>query len=206
MNPRHGFTLIELLLAVAITAMLGLAVAAALRASLMAYGTTARAADASTSARMVMQQTMAMIRTASLHDAHDPNNPGLSLLPPAHPDHPRLSPGLRVVLADGRDVRIWWAPNTAYADADLGDLWISQVGQTAQPLARRALCQRTDNGDPYVFTLASRDSDDGLLLARATLQLIVLPEPDSGAAIEQAAARVGAVQLVGSTMPRRNLD
>jgi len=201
-----GFTLVEILIAVAITAMLGLAIAAALRASLMAYGTTARSSSANASARMVMQQTMGLIRTANLHDAYDPNDSGVTLLAPTHPDHPLRTVGVRMFLNDGREIRIWWASAGVDGQPDLGDLWYEQVGSDAQQLADNVICRRTEAGDPYVFTLASRTSETGLLLARATLELTVQPDPESGTNIEQNTARTGRITLVGSTMPRRNLD
>lgn len=201
-----GFTLVEMLMAVAITAVLGLAVAFALRASLMAYGSTAQTASTNASTRMVMQQTMSMIRTATLHDAYDPNDAGAGLLAPAHPNHPLQAVGIRLILTDGREVRVWWAGNESYGDAALGDLWYEQVGSDPQQLSTRVECLYTDGGSPYVFTLASRQSEMGLLLSRATLELHVHPDPDNMTSLERNTGNTGRITLVASTMPRRNLD
>ncbi len=201
-----GFTLVEMLLSISIVGVLGVAMVAAIDASLMAYGTSSESASMQTSGRLIMQRTMAMIRNASLHDAHDPADAGKTLVLPSDVNHPVRSVGIQMVNDAGHTVRIWWAVNDAYQDADLGDLWYEQDGGTPQSLVERVRCQRDASDDPYVFTLASRTSDAGLLLARATLDLALQRNPDSATDLEAAAGKLGELRLVRSTMPRRHLD
>ncbi|MFA7235901.1 MAG: prepilin-type N-terminal cleavage/methylation domain-containing protein [Phycisphaeraceae bacterium] len=206
--PRRGFrgfTLVEMLLALAITAVLALAVSAALSASLSAYSTSAQAASMQTTGRLVMQRVLNMIRVASLHDAFDPNDAGVTLLDPADANHPLHSVGIAMRMPDGSTVRIWWQVNAAYGNADLGDMMYQKVGDAAATLVEQARCLRDANNAAYVFTLASRTSDTGLMLSRATLDLVIEPEGVAGTSIESARGANGELHLIGSTMPRRNL-
>jgi len=202
----RAFTLVELLIAVTITAVLALAVAVALGASMSAYSTSSEMASMQTSGRLVMQKTMSMIRNASLHDAYDPDNGALTLVSPTASNHPLQTVGITMQLPGGDNVRIWWAANSTYPDPDLGDLWYQQNTSTAQPLIERVRCQRNASNDPYVFTLASRTSDLGLLLARATLDLALERDGETTTQLEQARASLSGMRLVGSTMPRKNID
>jgi prepilin-type N-terminal cleavage/methylation domain-containing protein len=206
LRRQAGFTLIEILIAISITAVLALAVAVAIGASLTAYTTTSEMASMQTSSRLVMQKTMTMIRNASLHDAYDPADGTVTLLQPTDADHPLQTVGVQMQLSDGNLVKIWWAVNDDYADSDLGDLWYQQNTSTSQTLIERVRCLRANGGDPYVFTLASRTSDTGLLLARATLDLTVERDAATTTSMEQARAGVGAMRVVSSTMPRKNTD
>ena len=205
-RPSAAFTLIEILISIAITAVLALAVAVAIGASLTAYTTSSEMASMQTSSRLVMQKTMAMIRNASLHDAYDPSDGSVTLLQPTDTDHPLQTVGIQMQLADGNLVKIWWVVNDDYSDGDLGDLWYQQNTSTAQTLIERVRCLRTNGGDAYVFTLASRTSDTGLLLSRATLDLTVERDAATTTSMEQARAGVGAMRVVSSTMPRKNTD
>ena len=202
----RAFTLMEILIAMALVSVLALAIAVALGASLTAYSTTSETASMQTSGRLVMQKTMTLIRNASLHDAYDPDNPALTLVQPTAPNHPLQTVGIQMQASTGGLVRIWWAANSTYPDDDLGDLWYRQGTQTPQTLIERVRCLRTSGGAPYVFTLASRTSDGGLLLARATLDLTLERDAATTTAIEDARARVDALRLVASTMPRKNTD
>jgi len=202
-RPAGGFTLIEMLIALAIAAVLGVALMAALSAGLRAYATSTEMSGAQTSARLVMQRAMAMIRTSSLHDAYDPDDGTLTLI---QPGTPLRTVGIEMQLPDQRVVRLWWAVNDAYGNADLGDLWYEQVGQEPQPVIERVWCRRDAADEPFIFTLTSRESDAGLLLARATLDLTLGRDPAATTDLEQAAAAVGELRLVGSAMPRKNLD
>jgi len=202
----RGFTLIEILIAMSITAVLALAVAVALGASLSAYSTSSETASMQTSGRLVMQKTMTMIRGASLHDAYDPADPALTLVSPNASNHPLQTVGIEMQLPGGDTVRIWWAANNAYGDADLGDLWYQQNSAAAQTLIERVRCQRGPTNQPYLFTLASRTSDVGLLLARATMDLTLERDAETTTGLEEARAGVGALRVIGSTMPRKNTD
>jgi hypothetical protein len=204
-RSRAGFTVIELLLAVAITSLLGLAIAAGLSASMMAYGTTSQSAAVSGDARRAVNQALAMIRTSRLHDAYDPDQPGLTLVSPGHANDPLPTVGVMMQRPDGTQIRIWWAADDAYGQAMLGDLWVQQGAATPQPLVRRVRAQGSA-GSPHVFTLASRTSDEGLLLARATLEIVVEPDATNSLAIESAAGRTAPVHLIRSVVPRANLD
>lgn len=204
--PRRGFTLIEMLLALSITAVLALAVSVALSASLSAYSTSSQAASMQTTGRLIMQRAMTMIRTATLHDAYDPSNPSVTLLNPADPNHPLHCVGIQMQMSDGSTVRIWWQVNSDYHNADLGDLMYQKVGDDAAVLAEQVRCLRGAADQPYIFTLASRTSDTGLMLSRATLDLILEPEGVAQTSIEKAKAANAELHLIGSTMPRRNLE
>lgn len=209
-RSRPGFTLVEMLLALAIAGLLGAALATALDASFMAYANSSEMASTNTSSRLVMQRLMAMVRTSSLHDAYDPDDSNVSLLEPTHANHPLQCVGMQMRLPDGKHIKVWWQANTAYGDADVGDLMYSDDEiETAtlgpQLLLARAKCQRTASDEPYVFTLGSRTSDIGLLLARATLDLTVYPDPQAMFSSESGIASNAPVRLVGSSMPRKNM-
>jgi len=206
MHRESAFTLVEMLIAMSITAVLGLAVAVATSASLSAYSTSSETASMQTSGRLVMQKTMAMIRSASLHDAYDPANGSLTLVAPTAASHPLQTVGIQMQLPAGDVVKIWWAANNSYGDNDLGDLWYQANSDTAQPLIERVRCLRNASNAAYVFTLASRTSDAGLLLSRATLDLTMERDGETTTDLEQARAGVGAMRLVSSTMPRKNTD
>jgi prepilin-type N-terminal cleavage/methylation domain-containing protein len=205
-HRTSGFTVVEMLLAIAIVGILAAALVAAINASFMAYSTSTETASMQTAGRLVMQRTLNMIRTSSLHDAYDPGDPNKTLLKPTDNDHPLKTIGIQMVTDAGPTVKIWWALNGAYGDDDLGDLWYQQDSQTPQALIERVACQRSWQNDPYVFTLASRTSTSGLLLARATLDLDIHRDPAAVTGLEAAASKTGGIRLIGSTMPRRNLD
>jgi len=205
---RPGFTLVEIMLALAIAAFILVGGLTALRAGLVAYGTSTEDAGRQTAARLVMHRTLDMVRTARLHDPYDPAQPGLELLDPGHDDHPLRTVGITLIDPGGLTYRIWWRADEAYGDADLGDLVISEgaaVSEAPQTLLRRVRCQRTDAEEPYVFTLASRTSDEGLLLARATLHLFAEGDAETTTELERNTSAGAAVQLVRSTAPRQNL-
>ncbi len=199
-----GLSIVELLLALAISALLLTAITAALNASFHAYATAAESASTQSASRLVMQRLLAMIRGGTLHDAYDPDNAGVTLGWPTDP--PVQSVGVQLYDLDGQLIRVWWRVNTAYGDADLGDLHYSLNGSAPQPLLERVRVQRTSSSQPYIFTLASRSSDDGLLLKRATVDITVEPGADATLALESVRGTADEVRLVGSTMPRRNLE
>lgn len=203
-----GYTLIEVLIAVSILGLLIAGSLTALRAGFMAYGASTEQASRQAAARMVMQRTLAMIRTARLHDPYDPAQPGLQLPSPDAAGHPLSSVGVQMVLPDDHVARIWWQANTAYGDPDLGDLVMSDLttGQT-ETVMQRVRCRRTDpGGEPFIFTLSSRTSDEGLLLSRATLHLFAERDEAATTELERDGQGGPMIQLVGSTAPRRNLE
>ena len=201
-----GFTLIEMLIAIMISAILAAAMGAALNASLMAYSAPTESSSMQMSSRLVMQRTMSLIRTATLHDAYDPGDAGVTLLSPGDSNHPLETVGIQMQTPQGDTLRIWWAVNDTYGDAFLGDLWYQEVGSTAQMLIRRVTAQNDGSDNPYIFTLASRTSDDGLLLSRATFDIQVERDTEQTTELEDAGNNVAAIRLVGSTVPRKNLD
>jgi prepilin-type N-terminal cleavage/methylation domain-containing protein len=208
---RHpgGFTLVEMLLALAIAAMLGAAIAVALNASLIAYATSAELTSTQTSTRMVMQRLLSLIRTSRLHDPYDPDDPYVMLLDPADANHPLQCVGIQMRLPDDRHIRVWWEENTIYNEAYVGDMWYEDTSnptQGRQLILARLEAQRTEMGDPYIFTMGSRRSETGLLLARASVDLMVHPNPVTAMTLESAKARTSPLRLVGSTMPRKNVE
>lgn len=205
----RGFTLLELLIGLAISALIATAMAAAVHASFHAYATTAESASAQTSTRLVMQRLLATIRKSTLHDAYDPDQPSLTLVAPGDAAHPLHTVGMEMLQPDGASIRIWWAANEESGDADLGDLWYDQSTWTSQEpilMLRHVRCQRTGADEPYIFTLAARQTDLGLVLSRATVDLTVEPDEQALTGMESAGAATGAVRLVGSAMPRKSMD
>jgi len=205
-NPRRqaGLSLVEALVALAIIASLLTAITVALNASFHAYATASETASTQTGSRMVMHRLIGMIRTARLHDAYDPGDGSVTLALPSQP--PVQSVGVQMIDPAGQLLKIWWAVNAPYGDADLGDLWYQIDSSQSAPLLERVRIQRTGQGDPYVFTLASRSEDGGLLLSRATVDLTVEPGADATLALETVKSRSNAVRLVASTVPRRNIE
>jgi hypothetical protein len=201
---RAGLSIVELLLALVISAVLLVAIAAALNTTFHAYATAAESASTQSSARLVMQRLMTMIRSGVLHDAYDPDDESVTLADPTQPAV--RSVGIEMFDLEGQLVRVWWAANASYGDADVGDLRYALGSGVPGPLLERVRVLRTDDGEPYIFTLASRSSSTGLLLLRATVDLSVEPGADATLALESVRGASGVVRLVGSTMPRRNLE
>jgi prepilin-type N-terminal cleavage/methylation domain-containing protein len=203
-NPRRrGLSLIEMLVSLAISALLLTGVMVGLDASFYAYAAAAESASTQSSSRLVMQRLIQMIRTATLHDAYDPANVLLTLGQPAA--GPVKSVGIQMVTAEGKLLKVWWAVNTAYNNPDVGDLNYSLDGSATTPLLEQVSCQR--NGPkPYIFTLASRSSDSGLLLSRATVDLTVNSGADATLTLESVHRSAPPIRLISSTMPRRNMD
>lgn len=204
---QRGYTLIEVMIALSVAGLVLTGALTALRAGLIAYGTSTEDAGRQASARLVMQRTLAMIRTARLHDPYDPSQPGLQLLDPDHANHPLRAVGIRLQTNDGHEVRVWWQANNGYGDADLGDLMMADVttNQT-EVVMQRVRCRRTESDEPFIFTLVSRTSPDGLLLARATFHLFAERDPDATTTLEQNTSSGTAIQMVSSTAPRQNLE
>ena len=201
---QRGLSIVELLIALALSALLLTALAVALNASFHAYATAAESASTQSSSRMVMQRMLSMIRNGTLHDAYDPNDAGVSLAAPSAP--PVKAVGIQMLSPHEELLQVWWQANSDYSDSSLGDLMYALDGQTPQPLLERVRASQTSGGDPYVFSLASRSSENGLLLNRATIDLEVEPGADATLALESARGASDAVRLVGSAMPRRNLQ
>lgn len=204
-TPRRsaGLSIVELLVSLVICALLLTAITVALNASFHAYATAAESASTQSSTRLVTQRLLSMIRSGDVHDAYDPDDATVTLALPSLP--PVQSVGIQLITNDGELLRVWWKANAAYGDADLGDLMYSLDASAAQPLLEQVWAQRTASDDPYVFTLTSRSSDDGLLLSRATMDLAVEPGADATLALESARGASSTVRLVGSTMPRRHI-
>ena len=198
-----GLSLIELLIALSISALLLTGVMVGIDTSFYAYAAAAESASTQSSSRLVMQRLVQMIRTASLHDAFDPGNAALTLGPASAA--PVKSVGIQMMTTNNQLLKVWWAVNAAYHDADLGDLNYSLNGSPTAPLLERVRIQRA-NTMPYIFTLSSRSSDSGLLLNRATVDITVESGADATLAIESVRGSAPPVRLIASTMPRRNMD
>ena len=198
-----GLSIIELLIALSISAVVLVAVVAAIDVSFYAYASAAESASTQSASRLVMQRLITLIRTTTLHDAYDPNDPTVTLGNPAQP--PVQSVGIEMVDPDGRLLKIWWALNADYGDADLGDLWYQQDASDPQPMLESVRIQRTAAGGlPYLFTLSSRSTDQGLVLSRATIDLTVEPGSDATLSLEAYQGAADPVRLVASTVPRKN--
>ena len=204
-NPQsRALSIAELLIALAISALILTAVTAALDASFYAYASASGAASTQSSARLVMQRLTTMIRTTTLHDAYDPDDPTVTLADPTQP--PVQSVGLKMIDLDGHLLKVWWKHNTTYTDADLGDLWYQYDSNTAQPMLEGIRPQKTTGGLPYVFTLTSQTSDSGLLLKRATVDVTAEPGSDNTFALETYRGAADPIRLIASTAPRRNIQ
>ena len=202
-HRRAGLSIVELLIALSISALLLTATMVAINASFHAYASASRAGAANAATRLVIQRVLTMVRTGTLHDAYDPDDALVTLGTPAA--DPVQSVGIQMVTQDGRLVKLWWAANDAYDDADVGDLWYQENSEDPEPLLERVACQRTADDDPYLFTLASRQTSQGLLLARATVDLAVHAHEDRTMSLESAATEETIVRMVGSTMPRKTM-
>lgn len=201
-RAASAFTLVEMLLALSITAVLMTAVAFALDASFMAYANTAEQASIDVAGRQSMQRMTAMIRSGKLHDAYDPADPAVTLLQPSFA--PLNCIGIQMFTRDEQLVRIWWVENAAYGVRFLGDLWYQQGAEDPQIMLSRVEAQ-VANDQPYIFTLASRNSDQGLLLLLASIDMTVRPDPASALSTERKGPGTS-IRLVGSTRPRMNLE
>ncbi|MBI1369405.1 MAG: hypothetical protein GC162_12220 [Planctomycetes bacterium] len=199
-----GLSVVELLVSLAISAWLLAAVMVALNASFYAYASAAETASTQSSSRLVVQRLMQMIRNGTLQDAYDPNDSSVTLGSPSSP--PVQSVGIQMIDGQGRLVKIWWVVNGSYHDADLGDLMYQEDSSTAVPILERVRIQRTALDDPYLFSLASRQSGFGLLMSRATIDLTVEPGADATLALESTQGASAPVRLVASSMPRRNME
>jgi prepilin-type N-terminal cleavage/methylation domain-containing protein len=207
-RSAHGFTVMELLIGMTISALIATAMAVAMHASFYAYAATAESASAQTSCRLVMQRLLATIRKSTLHDAYDPDAPTLTLVAPGDAAHPLRTVGMQMLQPDGTTMRVWWVANDANGQGDLGALWYDRAEWTSQDpvlMLSNVRCQRTSAGDPYLFTLASRQTDLGLVLSRATVDLAVDPDEDALTDIESTGAGGGA-RLIGSAMPRKSME
>ncbi len=200
----RGLSLVEMLVALSISALLLVAIMVALNASFYAYATAAESASTQSCSRLVMQRTLQLIRTATLHDAYDPADASVTLAEPGAA--PVQCVGIQMVNPAGQLLKIWWTVNATYHDTNLGDLQYSVAGGAATPLLERVHCQRTAQNKPYIFTLASKDSDSGLLLSRATLDITVDCGADATLALEDVRGAAAPIRLVASTDPRKNLE
>jgi hypothetical protein len=203
-RQSFGLSIVEMLIALSISAVLLIAVTAAIDVSFYAYASAAESASTQSASRLVMQRLITMIRTTTLHDAYDPADPAVTLADPSQP--PVQCVGLEMVDSEWRLTKVWWAVNAAYADADLGDLWYQLEANAGQPMLEQVRIQRTSGGLPYLFTLSSRMSDSGLLLHRATVDLTVEAGADATLALEAYQGAADPVRLIASTVPRKTLD
>lgn len=204
-----GFTLVEMMMALVVSSILMVGMVAAIHASMHAYATAAESASVHSGARLVMQRLLTSIRTSTLHEGYDPATGTLGLPSAAGPF--MQCPGIRMILPDGRDLYIYWqAEQTGSVMGDMIYWWDvdtdgSQDTGEVQVLLPSVEAQLDASNDPYIFTLASRNSPIGVLLARATVDLLVHVDMDATLDIEAAVGETDAIRLVASTMPRKTM-
>ena len=185
----RGLSILELLLALAITAVLLTATAAAIAASFRAYGDAVEQAGAQVATRMVTQRLLGLIRGST---AHGPLEPDADADPPITLDGDTItSSHIELIDPQGRVLRC------EYRAAD-EELWlIMNAGETdeqAQPLIAGVTAAS--------FTLRRWLNDDDLWeLERATIDLTVQPDEDATLALENGPAQ--AIRVIASTKPRK---
>ena len=192
-SHRAGFTLIELLLSCAVFGILMSGFAMAMHASLHAYSQSVTTVQQQRDGRAVTQRLLAMIRSGMYHDAFDPDDTQLTLLPPEDGAHPMRSVGMTMLRMDEREVRIWWAVNPDYGAADMGDVWFEDVAMTesgdletpVQCLLERVRVPTTADEQPYLFTLSARRVDGMLMLEAATIDFTLWPNANQRTTAER---------------------
>lgn len=200
---QQGLTIVETLVAMTISAMLLAATAVAMDASFYAYAAAAESASTQASSRLMMQRTLALIRSSTFHDAYDPNNVNATLGEPAA--DPVKAVGIQMLTNEEKLLKIWWQVNASYGDAFRGDVYYQLENNTPQIVLPRVEAQADANNAPYIFSLGSRSSPDGLLLLRATIDLTIHHDNEAlGLEANQSSGQP--VRMVGSTIPRKNVD
>lgn len=186
---RRGLSILELLLALAITAMLLTAAAAAIAASFRAYGDAVEQASTQVAVRMISQRLLGLIRTST---AHGPLAPDAGADPPVTLDGQSITSNFVELLdPNGHVLRCEYR-------ADNEELWLiidpGETEEQAQPLISGVTAAE--------FVLRRRLNDDGFWeLERCTINMTVLPDEDATLALENGPAQ--AIRLVASTMPRK---
>lgn len=186
---RRGLSILELLLALAITAMLLTATAAALAASFRAYGDAVEQASTQVAVRMISQRLLGLLRTST---AHGPLAPDIGADPPITLDGQNITSNyVELIDPNGRVLRCEYR-------ADDEELWLimdpGETDEQAQPLISGVTAAE--------FVLRRWLNDDGLWeLERCTIDMTVQPDEDATLALENGPAQ--AVRLVASTMPRK---
>lgn len=203
-HRNKGLSIVETLVALSISAMLLTATGVAMDASFYAYASAAESAGTQSSSRLVMQRLLALIRSSTLHDVYDPDNPNAQLGAPANP--PVQTVGIQMLTTNEELLKIWWQVNPSYANTYMGDLYYQLGTSTPSIVLGRVEAQAATGGDPYLFSMASISSPDGLLLLRATIDLSVHSDNAALAIETHKGSSGGPVRLVGSTTPRKNID
>jgi len=192
-RARHrgcrGLSILELLLALAITAMLLTAAAAAIAASFRAYGDAVEQASTQVSVRMISQRLLGLIRTST---AHGPLEADSGATPPVTIDDQIITSNyIEVLDTKGRVLRCEYR-------AEAEELWLilnpDETDEQAQPLISGVTNAQ--------FMLRRWLNDDGIWeLERCTIDVTVQPDEDTTLALENGPAQ--AVRVVASTMPRK---
>ena len=112
----------------------------------------------------------------------------------------------QMLSAKGQLLKAYWQFNAAHGNPDLGDLWYQVDANDPELLLEMARCQRNTGNQPYIFTLSSVESGGGLLLHRATVDIAANPGSDATLSLESARGASDEVRLIGSAMPRKNLQ
>lgn len=189
-RPRNrGVSLVELLLALAITAILLVATMVAINASFIAYASAAEQASTQAAARMVVHRLLALVRTST---AHGPLEPNPSTDPPVTLTGDTIN-SFYIELIDPRGnlVRVEYR-------ADDQQLWLitTPPGGQAQP---QPLLGGVTNAQ--FFCLRRTDSQNLLVLERATIDLTIQPDVDTTLALED--GQTAPICVIASTMPRK---
>lgn len=190
-SPRRcrGLSILELLLALAITALLLTATAAAIAASFRAYGDAVEQAGTQVAVRMITNRLLGLIRTST---AHGPLEPDAAASPPITLAGQTITSNhIELLDPHGRILRCEYR-------AEDEELWLimdpGEDSEQAQPLIGGVT--------NACFRLRRWLNDDGLWeLERATLEVTVQPDEDATLALENGPAQ--AVRVIASTTPRK---
>ncbi len=187
-----GLSLVELLMAMAITAALLTATMVALDASFQAYAAAAESASTQTASRMIVNRLLMMIRTSVAHG----------------PLAPEDAPGDPDVTFNGNEVESWYLElqdirgnlvRLEYRSVEQ-QLWV----EVTDPLGAELTAFQPMLGGvtDARFLLQRRESSSGQwVLERATMELVIVPDPDNTLAIENDSNTT--IRIIASSMPRR---
>lgn len=187
---RHGISLIEMLISLAIAAALLTATMVAIDASFQAYASATAQAATQSSARMVSNRMLTLLRTST---AHGP------LLVSDDDDWPVTLDGKRlnsefIELVDQQDEII----RIEYRD-DEQQLWYIRDPGTDDEVEQPLL----DGVTAAVFFSDRRQNSFGVwVLERASMDLTILPGAASALGLENDAPEIP-IRIIASTMPRR---
>ncbi|MEM7680666.1 MAG: prepilin-type N-terminal cleavage/methylation domain-containing protein [Planctomycetota bacterium] len=187
-RSRRGFSLPELLVALAITAGLLTAVVMSIDASFRAYAAAAESASTNTATRLAVHKILGMVRGGRSHGP-------LSTL-----DDPTVVFSGDVATHD----RIEFVDPNGYSHLIYFDDATDRIlAQTTTPLGSAQPAQEVLAGvETCVFQIQRTKTSTGAwVLARASVDISVRPDPDQSLAIE--ADDSPPIRYTGSTAPRQ---